>query len=114
MFDLFYDQTCNIRTEWYTRVRWSEVPSKTPKHTGIACFFEKRRWNNRQVGLAREQDTDRYELYLDITYKDVIKWDIVELIEWTSIGEYIVDTVTVYNTTGSTVVDNVVCTVSPR
>jgi len=114
MFALFYDMQCNVWSVSYGKTRWSDRRVQTAKHTAIPCFFDKRNVSNWNPWIVREQDEDRYDVYLPIQYKDIVKWDDIELIDWTSMWIFVADIVTVYDTTGNTDVDNVLLTVSPR
>jgi hypothetical protein len=116
--DLLYDQTCNVWSESYVRSRWSDVVNKNVKYTGIPCTYEDSIQKvNRQAGLAREVDVDEYYVYLPILYKDVLKWDIIQIFDQAgnSVWEYIIDAADVFGfSTWPTDVDNVFLKVSNR
>lgn len=110
--DYFFDKTCNITSIGSTYTWWEAVQTTTIIYTWIPCdFYDNKGWYKQ--GLVIEQSETTYTLVLQWDKTNVLKWQIVDIIDWVSLWKFIIDTILI-NRNINWVIDNIECKLSEK
>lgn len=111
--DYFFDKTCNITSIASTYTDWEAIQTTTAIYTWIICDFYHNRWGYNQDWFVVEGSHTSYILVLQWDKINVRKWHIVEIIDWVTLGKFIIDTILI-NRNINGIVDNIECELSEK
>ena len=111
--DYFFDKTCNINSTTTTYPNWEATQTPVAIYTWITCDFYENKWGYRQDWFVVEGSHTTYTLVLKGDKINVRKWHIVEIIDWVSLWDFIIDTILI-NRNINGLVDNIECKLSEK